>query len=90
MQVSRALVEGRLAACVNIVPRVRSIYPWKGTIEDASEWMLIIKSSREHFSQLVTELRRAHSYDVPEVLAIPVVDGNHDYLDWMDREMSTK
>ena len=85
-RIARALVEARVAACVNIVPGIQSIYRGKGPIQEDSEWMLVIKSTRSMFDQLSAELRKIHSYQVPEVLAIPVVAGNQDYLDWMDRE----
>lgn len=85
--VARALIEGRLAACVNIVPGIRSVYPWKGAVQEDTEWMLVIKSTRPLFEQLSAALRKAHSYEIPEVLALPVVDGSKEYLDWMDREM---
>jgi periplasmic divalent cation tolerance protein len=87
-RVARALVEARVAACVNILPKIRSVYRWKGAIEEESEWMLVIKSSRPLFTRLQSELRRVHSYEVPEVLAIPVVDGSEDYLAWLDRELA--
>jgi periplasmic divalent cation tolerance protein len=89
-RVARALVEARLAACVNIVPGVRSIYHWQGSVQEDSEWMLIIKSTRPLFEQLAAELRKIHSYEVPEVLAIPVVAGDEAYLEWLNRELSGK
>jgi periplasmic divalent cation tolerance protein len=88
-EVARALVEARLAACVNIIPTVQSIYHWQGAIEEASEWMLLIKTRRALFEQLCTELRKTHSYQVPEVIAIPVVEGLIEYLAWIDKETET-
>lgn len=85
-QVSRGLVESRVAACVSILPKVHSIYHWQDKIEEADEWTLLIKTTRGLFDRLSAELRRLHSYQVPEVLAVPVLDGLGDYLDWIDRE----
>jgi periplasmic divalent cation tolerance protein len=89
-RVARALVEARFAACVNIVPGIRSIYHWKGSVQEEGEWMLVIKSTRAMFEQLSAQLKKIHSYEVPEVLAIPVVDGDPSYLEWMDRAISGK
>lgn len=86
-RVARALVEQRLAACVNIVPGARSIYRWKGQVEDASEWLLIIKSRRGLMDQLRVTMGKIHTYEVPELLAVPVVDGSEAYLVWLDREL---
>jgi periplasmic divalent cation tolerance protein len=86
-RLARHLVELRLAACVNIVSGVRSIYRWKGAMEDASEWILVIKSRRDLFSSIRTEIAKMHSYEVPELLAMPVVEGSEGYLAWMDREL---
>jgi len=69
--IARALVERRLAACVNIVPGVRSVYRWKGAVEEAGEWLLIVKSSQALFERLEEELRRMHSYETPEIVALP-------------------
>jgi periplasmic divalent cation tolerance protein len=85
-RLARALVEARLAACVNIVPGVLSLYHWQGAIEEAAEWTLLIKSTRAHFAALCSELRRVHSYQVPEIIALPIVDGDTSYLEWIDRE----
>ena len=86
-KIARALVEQHLAACVNIVPGVRSIYRWKGEIEDTAEWMMIIKSRRDLMDQLRVAISNIHTYEVPELLAVPVVDGSESYLAWLDREM---
>jgi len=87
-QIARRLVEERLAACVNIVPRATSIYHWQGVVEEAAEWILVIKSSRSLFESLRGELERMHSYQVPEIVALPVVDGSDAYLKWLDRELA--
>jgi periplasmic divalent cation tolerance protein len=89
-QLARHLVEQRVAACVNILPKTRSIYRWNDKIEDATEWLLVIKSRRNLFEQLQAELASVHTYEVPEVIALPVVDGSEPYLDWLDRELIAK
>jgi len=81
--VARGLVEGRFAACVNIVSGVRSIYRWQGAVEDAAEWLLVIKTTRARFPELAAELRRLHSYEVPELVALPILDGLEPYLAWL-------
>ena len=85
-EVARALLEARLAACVNVISGVHSIYHWQGSIEEAAEWTLLIKTRRALFERLCTELRRGHSYQVPEVIALPILDGHSEYLAWIDRE----
>ena len=90
VSLARHLVEEGLAACVNIVSGIRSVYRWKGAIEDASEWMLVIKSRRDLFPALSAELGKMHTYEVPEVIALPVVDGAENYLAWLDGELGGK
>jgi periplasmic divalent cation tolerance protein len=88
-RIARSLVEKRVAACVNILPRARSIYRWKGAVEDAQEFVLLIKTRRDIFENLRAELSKIHSYEIPEVIALPVVDGSESYLGWIDRELAS-
>ena len=83
-RIGRALVEGGLAACVNVVPAVTSIYRWKGKLEREEERLLVIKTRAERFEALREALVAIHPYDVPEVLALPVAGGHQPYLDWLD------
>ena len=85
--VARHLVEQRLAACVNVLGEARSIYRWRGVVEQATEWLLIIKSRRSLFDTLRAEIERLHSYEVPEALALAVVDGSPAYLEWLEHEL---
>jgi len=87
-RIAQGLVEERLAACVNIIDGVRSVYHWQGKIVTGQETMLVIKSRRELFANLQQRLAAMHSYEVPEAIAIPVVDGLPAYLDWMERELA--
>lgn len=80
------LIEKRVAACVNITAPLTSVYRWKGAVEESREWLLIVKSRRACFEQLRVALEAAHSYELPEVLAIPVLDGSPNYLAWVDAE----
>jgi len=82
-KLARALVEEKLAACVSVVPRVRSYYRWKGELETADEFLLLIKTSRDLFDALKLELEKLHPFEVPEVLALPVVAGTENYLNWL-------
>jgi periplasmic divalent cation tolerance protein len=82
-RLSRALVEARVAACVNVIPGVRSVYRWKGEVESEGECLLLIKSSRGQFDALRETLTKLHPYEVPELIALPVVDGSPGYLDWL-------
>lgn len=84
VRLAQTLVEEQLAACVNLVPGVRSIYRWQGKVEDGSEWLLVIKTRRGLVDALTARVKALHSYTVPEVVAMPIVGGNPDYLAWLD------
>ena len=86
-RLARLLVERQLAACVSIVPGVRSFYRWQGELQASGECLLLIKSSRPLFEQLKAAIEEAHSYDVPEILALPVVDGAEPYLSWLQANL---
>jgi periplasmic divalent cation tolerance protein len=83
-RIARALVEERLAACVNIIPGARSIYRWAGEIHEDQELVLLIKTTREYLSTLEERLKALHSANVPEILVIVPESGSRDYLLWMD------
>ncbi len=83
-RIARALVEKRLAACVNMLTMpVESVYRWKGKVDRAKEVMLLIKTSRARFAAVENTIRELHSYDVPEIIAIPIAAGSRDYLAWL-------
>ena len=82
-KIGKSLVEKRLAACVNISSPVRSFYRWEGKIKDDKEYLLFIKTGRELFAKLRGEVERLHSYHVPEVICLAIVDGAPNYLNWI-------
>jgi periplasmic divalent cation tolerance protein len=82
--IARHLVEERLAACVNIIPEIRSIYLWKGQVCDDKERLLIIKTRQDLFDKLMTAIRALHPYEVPEIIALNVEKGLPEYLRWID------
>jgi periplasmic divalent cation tolerance protein len=88
--IGRTLVEERLAACVNIVPGVVSVYRWEGTIHEDGEVLCLIKTSPERFDALRERLLALHPYEVPEVLAFAVDDGSRAYLDWLRRNTASE
>ena len=85
--IALALVEERLAACVNILPRVQSVYRWQGAVESASEIPLLIKTSAERYPALEAAIRARHPYDVPEIIALPLSQGLPAYLNWVAAEL---
>ena len=86
-RIARYLVERQLAACVNIVPRVESIYRWQGRIESNQEWLLLIKTSADQFPAVRDTLRELHSYELPECIALSIDDGSSEYLDWLGESL---
>jgi periplasmic divalent cation tolerance protein len=85
-RVANGLVEARVAACVNVVAGMTSVYRWKGAVERSPECLLLIKSRRALFERLRGEIERLHSYETPEIIALPIVDGAKAYLAWIDQE----
>jgi periplasmic divalent cation tolerance protein len=86
--IGRALVTERLAACANVVGPIRSIYRWEGAVEDATEHLLLVKARRADVAALEARVRELHSYDVPEVVALPIADGSAAYLAWLAESTS--
>jgi periplasmic divalent cation tolerance protein len=86
-RIGRALVERLLAACVNIVPQVGSIYRWEGEIEEAEEWLLIIKTTGTAFERVRDAIVELHSYDVPECISVSIEDGSVGYLSWIGQSV---
>jgi len=86
-KLGRSLVEAKLAACVNLMPAMESIYTWQGKIEKAREQLLLVKTSREVFPRLAAEIRKLHSYTTPEVICLPIIDGSAEYLAWLDESL---
>jgi periplasmic divalent cation tolerance protein len=82
-KIARALVERRLAACVNIVAPVESVYRWQGEVENAEEWLLIIKTTAQAFSKVREAICELHSYDLPECVLLSIEDGSKTYLEWI-------
>ena len=82
-QIATAIVEAGEAACVNIIPTIRSIYRWEGKIQDEGECLLLIKSASEKFEAVRSRIRQLHTYQTPEVIAIPITAGDPDYLAWL-------
>ena len=82
-KIARHLVHHQLAACVNIIPQVGSIYRWQGKVEESREWLLLIKSTAENFSKVSDAISELHSYDLPECVALSIENGSAAYLEWI-------
>ena len=82
-KIAHALVERRLAACVNIVPLLESIYRWKSKVESAQEWLLLIKTQADLFERVGDAVKELHSYDLPECVMVEVAAGSQEYLNWI-------
>jgi len=87
--IARALVEERLAACVQILGPITSTYRWKGAIETSEEWQCWAKTHRDLYEKIEQAIRRLHSYEVPEIIAVPILAGSESYLTWLDEELKT-
>jgi periplasmic divalent cation tolerance protein len=87
-QIAKVILDQRLAACINIVGPVSSSFLWKGVIEKASEYLLVIKTKQDRFPDLTAAVKSSHSYDVPEIIGMPIVVGEDAYLSWIDSEVS--
>lgn len=85
-KLAHVLVERRLAACVNILSPCRSVYRWQGKIEDAEEFPMLIKTTKDRYKDLEAAIRAGHPYSLPEIIAIPLADGLSTYLEWVESE----
>ena len=85
--ISQTLLDQRLAACINIVPRVNSQFWWQGKIDSAQENLLIVKTKASRLDEIIKLVKGLHSYDVPEIIALPIIGGNQDYLEWIETEV---
>jgi len=84
--IALALIEAKLAACVNILPRVQSIYRWQGVVESATEVPLLIKATADNYPALEAAIRQRHPYELPEIIALPITQGLPAYLNWLAAE----
>ena len=87
-KIAGALVEAGQAACVNILPGIRSIYRWDGRLQDEAECLLLVKTSSDRFEPVRSVIRALHTYQIPEVIAIPLTAGDPDYLSWIRSSLS--
>ncbi len=87
VKIADTLVKKRVAGCVQILGPIKSTYWWKGSIEKTQEWLCIIKTQKFHYNEVENIIKKIHPYEVPEILAIPVVAGSKDYLKWLDNEL---
>ncbi len=85
-KIANELLNQRKAACVNIVPRVNSLFWWQGKLDSAQESLLLIKTKASLLDEIIELVKAVHSYETPEIIALPIVGGNQDYLEWIDNE----
>lgn len=87
VKIGRSLVEKELIACANLIPNVTSIYRWEGEVKEDQEWLLVLKTRNHLFLDIRDEVLRLHSYDVPEIVELPVRNGYYKYLEWIDESI---
>lgn len=88
--IAEALLKERLAACANVVESIKSIYWWKGKLEHDNESLIILKTQESKFDELARRVKELHSYENPEIVAVPILKGSSDYLSWIDDEVDPK
>jgi periplasmic divalent cation tolerance protein len=86
-RIANYLLENQLAACVNMLPRIESIYRWQGKVESSQEWLLLIKTTADKFTGVRDAIRELHSYELPECIAVAIEDGSPDYLRWIEQSV---
>ena len=87
-KIAKSVVKHRLAACVNVVPEAESYFWWKDKLETQKEAMLFFKTRESLLPELIKAVKKLHSYSIPEIIALPIVKGSHDYLEWLDSELA--
>lgn len=86
-RISKVLLTQRKAACVNIVPKVSSFFWWQGKLDSAQESLMLVKTKASQLNETIRLVKELHSYDIPEIIALPIIGGNQDYLEWIDKEV---
>ncbi len=84
--IAKKLIEKRLVSCAQILGPIKSIYWWKGRIEESEEWMIFFKTKKGLFKKVESAIKEIHSYEVPEIIAVPILEGSKDYLNWIESE----
>ncbi len=86
VKIAKSLVKKKLIACCNIIPAVTSVYKWKNKLQEYTEVLMIMKTETALFSHIETEIKKLHSYDIPEIICTPIINGSREYLDWLDEQ----
>lgn len=86
INIAKHLLEKKLIACANIIPSITSLYEWEGKFNQNEESIILMKSKEHHFEEIENEIKKVHKYEIPEILCIPIIKGNKDYLNWLDKQ----